>query len=67
MEICHVRGKPRASPLDLLACLVINWLKDMKGAAAAATIQSKTWKPKWNSFGRSYATETGCGHKTVSV
>ena len=67
MEIWHVRGKPRASPLDLLACLVISWLQDMKGAAAAATIQSETWKPKWNSFGRSYVTETRCGHRTVSV
>jgi hypothetical protein len=53
--------------IDLLACLVVSWLQDMKGAAAAATIQSETWKPKWNSFGRSYVTKTGCGHKMVSV
>jgi hypothetical protein len=51
MEICRVRGKPRVSPLDPLACLVISWLQDMKGAAAVAMIQS----------------ETGCGQKTVSV
>jgi hypothetical protein len=67
MEICRVRGKPRISPRELLACLVISWLQDVKGAAAVATIQSETWKPKWNSFGRSYITKTGCGHKTVSV
>jgi hypothetical protein len=42
MEKCHIRGKPRASPLDLLACLVISWLQDMKGAVAAVTIQSET-------------------------
>jgi hypothetical protein len=67
MEICRVRGKPRASPLDLLACLVISWIQDMKGAAAASMIQSETWKPKWNSFGQSYVTETGCGQRTVSA
>ena len=67
MEICRVRRKPRASPMDLLACLVISWLPDMKGAAAAATIQSEIWKPKWSSFGQSYVTETGCGKKMVSV
>jgi hypothetical protein len=67
MEISHVRGKPRVSPLDPFACLVISWLQDMKGAAAAATIQSETWKPKWNSFGWSYIIETGCGQKAVSV
>jgi hypothetical protein len=42
MEICHVRGKPRVSPLNLFACLVISWLQDMKRAAAEATIQSET-------------------------
>jgi hypothetical protein len=42
MEIWHVRGKPRASPLDLLVRLVISWLPDMKEAVAAATIQSET-------------------------
>jgi hypothetical protein len=67
MEIYRVRGKPRASPLDLLACLVTSWLQDMKAAVAAATIQSEIWKPKWNNYGRSYVTETGCGHRTVSV
>jgi hypothetical protein len=46
MEICHVRGKPRTSPQDLLACLVMSWLQDMKGGAVTATIQSETWKPK---------------------
>jgi hypothetical protein len=40
--------------LDLLACLVISWLQDMKAAIAAATIQSETWKLKWNNFGWSY-------------
>jgi hypothetical protein len=67
MEIWHVQGKPRASPLDLLACLVISWVQDMKEAVAAATIQSETWKLNWNSFRRSYVIEIGCGHKTVSV
>jgi hypothetical protein len=67
MEICRIQGKLRASPLNLLVCLVISWLPDMKGAAAAATIQSETWKLKWNSFRQSYVTEIGCGHKTVSV
>jgi hypothetical protein len=67
MEICRVRGKPRVSPLDLLAYLVISWLQDMKGAAAAATIQSETWKLKWNSFERSYVTKLGCGQKMISV
>jgi hypothetical protein len=67
MEIWHVRGKPRASPLDLLACLVSSWLPDMKEAVVAATIQSETWKLKWNSFRQSYVTEIGCGHRTVSV
>ena len=67
MEICRARGKPRVSPLDLLAYLAISWLQNMKAAVAATMIQSETWKPKWNSFGRSYVTETGCGHKTVSV
>jgi hypothetical protein len=43
METCRrVGGKPRVSPLDLLAYLVISWLQDMKGAAAATTIQSET-------------------------
>jgi hypothetical protein len=67
MEIWHVRGKPRASPLDLLPCLVISWLQDMKEAVAAATIQSETSKLKWNNFRQSYVTEIGCGHRTVSV
>jgi hypothetical protein len=67
MEICRVRGKPCASPLDLLACLIISWLQDIRGAAAAAMIQSETWKPKWSSFRRTYVTETGCGQKMVSV
>jgi hypothetical protein len=67
MEVCRIRGKPRASPLDLLVCLVISWLPDMKGAAAATTIQSETWKLKWNNFRWSYVTEIGCGHRTVSV
>jgi hypothetical protein len=39
----------------------------MKGAVAVATIQSETWKPKWNSFGRSYVTEIGCGQRMISV
>jgi hypothetical protein len=38
-----------------------------EAAVAAATIQSETYKPKWNSFGRSYVIETGCGQRTVSV
>jgi hypothetical protein len=67
MEIWHVRGKPHASPLDLLACLVISWLSDMKEAVAVATIQSETWKLKWNSFRRSFVTEIGCGHRMVSI
>ena len=40
---------------------------DMKGVGAAATIQLETWKPRWNSFRRSYITEIGCGHMTVSA
>jgi hypothetical protein len=67
MEIWHVRGKPCVSPLDLLACLVISWLHDMMEAVAVATIQSQTWKLKWNNFRCSYVTEIGCGHRTVSV
>jgi hypothetical protein len=42
MEICCVRGKPRVSPLDPLACLDISWLQDMKGEAAVVTIQYET-------------------------
>jgi hypothetical protein len=43
MEICHhARGKPRVSPLDLLAYLGISWLQDMKRAAAAVTTPSET-------------------------
>jgi hypothetical protein len=67
MEIWCVRGKPRASPLDLLACLIISWLPDTKKAVAAATIESETRRPKWNNFRRSYVTEIGCGHRTISV
>jgi hypothetical protein len=67
MEICRAQGKLHVSPLDPSACLVISLLHDMKGAAAAATIQSEIWKPKWSSFGQSYVTETGCGKKMVSV
>jgi hypothetical protein len=39
MEIClRAQGKPRASPLDRLACLAISWLQGMRIAAAAAMI-----------------------------
>jgi hypothetical protein len=67
MEIWHVRGKLCASPLDLLACLVISWLPNMREAVEAATIQSETWKLRWNSFIWSYVTEIGCGHRTISI
>jgi hypothetical protein len=38
-----------------------------EGSNSGSNDPSETWKPKWNSFRRSYVTKTGCGHKTVSV
>jgi hypothetical protein len=39
----------------------------MKEVVATTTIQSETWKLKWNNFRWSYVTEIGCGHRMVSV